>query len=59
MNHPLINPFKKLFLGAALLFHPLVAQAEAPVAAPAPPTPKLPIAMNLAGINDYSTGYPF
>ncbi len=63
MNHHSLDRFRKLFLGAALLFHPIAAQAAdpppAPSAPPPPPALKLPIAMNLAGINDYSTGYPF
>lgn len=57
MNPHLINQFKKLVLGAALLFHPLATQAEDPATEPA--VPKLPIGMNLAGIKDYITGFPF
>ena len=59
MNHHRFDRFGKFFLGAALLFHPLTAQAEAPAAAPPLPDPKLPIAMNLAGITDYNPGFPF
>lgn len=55
MNHQPIDRFRRLLLGATFLFHPLAAQAEVP----APAVPQLPIAMNLSGISDYSTGYPF
>lgn len=43
-------------LAAAVLAAPLHAQ---PSATPAPTKPKLPVGMNLAGISDYTPGYPF
>lgn len=48
-----------LFLVTSLLLVLMPALGAAQDASNAAPTPKLPIGMNLAGVNDYTPGYPF